>query len=279
MGSFSSLLPGKPALRVASLGGLPPPPTSNRASRLVVGASTVQLCPGGEERTPGAEPRPSTAHVEPWGWVERVGKRTGHWTAREKGTGSSNGPFCKFRGMDPMGWHPRGSPGPHPAQYPALSPPPPIPDSCCWPGSAQVHAAVPPGRVWATYPFSFSVKASGARGAADGAICWSLRPGLGLLVEAPLPMWVRSPTDGSLRSGRPLAGTVVWWTPLGGFVSEARWPAWPEARGGAETVAVREVAADFRLRAPCLSPALETPFLTRTAFSSAWVRSSSSLRS
>lgn len=36
---------------------------------------------------------------------------------------------------------------------------------------------------------------------------------------------------------------------------------------------------DFRLGASSLPPALERPFRTRTAFSSAWVRSSSSLRS
>lgn len=240
--------------------------------------SSSAPCSGGKKGHQEQSPGPPQPMWSPgWGWVERVGKRMGHWTAREKGTGSSNGPFCKLRGMDPMGWHPRGSPGPHPAQYPALSPP--IPDSCCWPESAQVHTEVPLGRVWATYPFSFSVKASGARGVADGGICWSLRLGLGLVVEAPLPIRVRSPTDGSLHSGRPLAGTVVWWMPLGGFVSEVCRPAWPEAPGGAEAVVAREVAADFRPRAPCLSPALETPFLTRTAFSSAWVRSSSSLRS
>lgn len=65
---------------------------------------------------------------------------------------------------------------------------------------------------------------------------------------------------------------VDWCMPLGGFVSEA----W----GRAEAVAA-EVAMDldFRLEAFSFFPALEMPFRTCTAFSSAWVRSSSSLRS
>lgn len=84
---------------------------------------------------------------------------------------------------------------------------------------------------------------------------------------APLRTQVCSFTDRSLRLGRPLAGTVVLQTPLEDFVSEAQ--------DGAEAV-LAEVAMDAALSFP---PALEMPFRTRTAFSSAWVRSSSSLRS
>lgn len=88
----------------------------------------------------------------------------------------------------------------------------------------------------------------------------------------PLPVRVRSPTDRGLGLGRPLAGMVILWMPLGGFVSEAP---------GGEGAVVAEVAMDpdFRLEDFSLFPALEMPFRTCTAFSSAWVRSSSSLRS
>lgn len=52
-----------------------------------------------------------------------------------------------------------------------------------------------------------------------------------------------------------------------------------EVLGGAEALVAVEADPDFRLGTLTPSPALERPFRTRTAFSSAWVRSSSSLRS
>lgn len=78
-----------------------------------------------------------------------------------------------------------------------------------------------------------------------------------------------------------MVGTLVWRMPLGGFVSDARLPALCEVLGGAEALVAGEVAMDpdFRLGALFPSPAFDMPFRTRTAFSSAWVRSSSSLRS
>lgn len=66
-----------------------------------------------------------------------------------------------------------------------------------------------------------------------------------------------------------------------GLVLEEQWPAPLEDWDGAEAVVQGDVAMDpdFRLGVLSLSPALEMPFRTRAAFSSAWVRSSSSLRS
>lgn len=171
-------------------------------------------------------------------------------------------------------WH--STPDPHPAQCPA----PVTPNSrlLLLAGSDQVETIAPPARIWEPYPFSLSVKASGTRGAADGALCWSLRPGPGLVARAALSLRVPCPGDRSLRSGA-LVGPVVWRVPLGSFVSDA-WAARPEAWGGAEAVVAESTTdPDFRLGSWSLSPAFQMPFRTCTAFSRAWVRSSSSLRS
>lgn len=67
--------------------------------------------------------------------------------------------------------------------------------------------------------------------------------------------------------------------PLVDLAPDTWLPPWLGARGGAEAVAPEVAALDVRLGVLSLCPALDTLFLTRTAFSSAWVKSSSSERS
>lgn len=218
------------------------------------------------------------------GWVSARG--TG--TAREESrTGPSTSnmapspptvPPTSFRAGASWGDIP-GLPGPTPTHCWALLVIPNL-ASCSCPGFDQAEAVVPPGNVfWGTHPLSLSVKASGTGGAAWGIICWSLRPASGLLAPAPFPIWAPSPTNRSLRPGRSFAGTHGGRMPLGGFVSGAQLPAQCEVLGGAEALVAGEVDPDFKLWALTPFPAFERPFRTRTAFSSAWVRSSSSLRS
>lgn len=124
-----------------------PPQAPNRASRVAVGASSPHLPWQREEREPGAEPIWS-----PWAiWMrEQVTGQAlvmlhsasfGAWVSWD---GTLEAPLARI-GLNALS---------------SLSPY--IPDSCCWPGSDLEETTVPPGRVWETYPFSFSVKASGA---------------------------------------------------------------------------------------------------------------------
>lgn len=140
---------------------------------------------------------------------------------------------------------------------------------------------VSPVRIWEAYPFSFRVKGSVGRGTADGAICWSKRPGPDMVAWNSVPIWVLSPLDRGLPLGWSLAGIVARWTPLVDLAPDARLPAWLEGWEWVGVVAPEAAALDAEVRLGVLSlcPALDGPFLTRTAFSSAWVRSSSSLRS
>lgn len=119
-------------------------------------------------------------------------------------------------------------------------------------------------------------------GTAPGAICWPLRPGPDPVTWASVLSWVLSPLDRRLHSGSTLReGTVARCTPLVDLAPDARLLAWLGAWECAGAVApeVAALDADARLGVLSLCRALDTTFLTRTAFSSAWVRSSSSLRS
>ena len=64
------------------------------------------------QREEKAEPRPSRAHVELWGWVGKwIGHRTGP-SASNVGPSQPAVPLCQLLGLGLMGWHP-GAPLAH----------------------------------------------------------------------------------------------------------------------------------------------------------------------